>query len=86
MNELIERVAMAIHRVGGDAVLAGMSWEDAPEANREQARREARAAIEAMREPTDLMTRAGSLEGPEGFDGWFAEKVWQRMIDKALSD
>ncbi len=41
--------------------------------------REARAAIEAMREPTDAMEAAG-----ERFH--FPENTWQAMIDAALKE
>lgn len=46
----------------------------------------ARAAIEAMREPTEEMKLAGSLDpGAGGPDPGYETDVWQAMIDEALS-
>lgn len=46
----------------------------------------ARAAIEAMREPTEAMCDAGSLAWPSGarYAGGEEAEVWQAMIDEAL--
>lgn len=49
----------------------------------------ARAAIEAMREPTDVvLSRGRSVEvaGDEGNRaiGWLADNVWKAMINEAL--
>jgi hypothetical protein len=58
-----------------------------------EAERLARAAIAAMREPTEAMVSAGSeavngcysLEPGEGFDEPPAPAAWQAMIDAALA-
>jgi hypothetical protein len=49
--------------------------------------RDARLAIEAMREPTAAMVLASAFAGPERHepDGT-AAAVWQSMIDEALND
>lgn len=78
MNEMIERVAMAIQRP------LGVSTADAVFA--------AKRAIEAMREPTDEMKDHGQKDG-EGFgryDGYLADgaalSIWRAMIDAALQE
>ena len=82
MSEMVERVARAIH----DA----MDITDSLDAT--AAETYARAAIEAMREPTeDMLVDAGVMEG---FNGYVDEgdedrphiEWWQAMIDKALED
>jgi hypothetical protein len=87
MSEMIERVARAIwERRRGAAAIAGIDleeWGDGgiPRAN--HIFEEARAAIEAMREPTDVMC--------DGAVGWHcrsssdARNTWEEMIDEALS-
>jgi hypothetical protein len=75
---MIERVARAIC----EAKLWPGAWEKETEGNREEWRMLARAAIEAMREPTDAMLACGEQWGlpsdPMGL------KRWQEMIDAAL--
>lgn len=46
----------------------------------------ARAAIEAMREPTEAMTHCGAIT-PEGFQAYSntCETIWAGMIEAALS-
>ena len=70
-NDLIDRVAVAII----DAAQKGA---------RGKPRELARAAIEAMREPTDLMGNglpAGYRPGSHS-----ATQIWQAMIDAALTE
>lgn len=66
-NDMVERVARAIEdRLRGKDFL---SYEEA-----------ARAAIEAMREPTDAMADDGYRAIKHG-----ADAVWRAMIDAALN-
>jgi len=71
MNEMVDRVATVISKE------QGILFESLPEMYREIWRTKARAAIGAMREPTDDMLEAGFGEGS-------AKLVWQDMIDEAL--
>lgn len=66
MSEIIDRVAKAIEEVVGEY------WCDYEEA--------AKAAIKAMREPTDEMLC------DDDFDYLEAKVVWQGMIDEALKE
>lgn len=81
MSEMIERVAKAIY--GGRKQYYGahfpepLPWEDAGEPIRKIFRALARAAIEAMREPTFEMRRVSSFTA--------AEIDWPAMIDAALA-
>lgn len=82
MSEMVERVARAICKArfsnGGNADDDG--WDDAPEKFKDEYLAEARAVIEAMREPTNaMMLAAHQLEHPV-FDD-----IWETMIDAALS-
>jgi hypothetical protein len=80
MNEMIERVAKALwlDYWDGDAC----AWEDAEESARETSRSLARAAIEAMREPTEDMIEAGRSEN----FGNYPNQAWHAMIDQALTE
>lgn len=78
MSEMVERVARALYAVntGGAA-----SWEDEAPEFQQWVCEQARAAIAAMREPTEAMVEEGASEiraagGPEF--------VWRAMIDAAL--
>jgi hypothetical protein len=76
MSEMIVRVAraLAVHQFGNPE-----SWEDQIQM--------ARAAMEAMRLPTDAMTEFGDdvrgnhadYEGGNGTDN-----IWRAMVDKAF--
>jgi hypothetical protein len=46
----------------------------------------ARAAIEAMREPTEAMAEAGCKDQPWGYGINDAMQTWRSMIDAALSE
>lgn len=84
MSEMVERVAEAIMRVDADGKISDYyKW--------------ARAAIEAMREPTEEMRRAGFENSPHDVGGcrdqiesgreWMKLAVvgpYQAMIDEAL--
>lgn len=77
MSEMIERVAQAIQDKL-DREFAKRGWLSAEE----MANLAARIAIEAMREPADLM--GNGL--PQGYrpGSHSAREIWQHMIDAAL--
>lgn len=72
MSEMVERVAKAIMARFNDPLPF-------------HAEELARAAIEAMREPTNAMERAGDEYG-RFTNGPSACVVWEAMIDEALKD
>lgn len=79
MSEMVERVARAI----AETRAYGVGWEE----------RLARAAIAAMREPTEAMQVAEGIDTlgckarlGEYLDDWDAAGVWQAMIDAALAE
>lgn len=69
-DSMVERVARVI--------IAGFDEVTEPE-EREDCLNLARAAIAAMREPTEAMVEAG-----ETFVEYSASACWDRMIDEAL--
>ena len=80
---MVERVARAIHDASHKEL--GFSWA------KEMRMAQARAAIEAMREPDFLMKMAGAsaitveiMEAKANYDG--ACDAWQAMITAALGD
>lgn len=80
---MVERVARAIHEASHKEL--GFSWA------KEMRMAQARAAIEAMREPDFLMKMAGAsaitveiMEAKANYDG--ACDAWQAMITAALGD
>lgn len=83
MSEMVERIARAILAVdypedaGSD--LEEMWWERRGDAYLAYAR----AALEAMREPTEQMAQAG-LSPTYIWVDETAEPIWRRMIDEAL--
>jgi hypothetical protein len=86
MSEMVERVARALYAIRMEvAEGAGLhepyTWETDNNAYREHCLREARAAIKAMREPTQ-----GMLDCRDAFvKADDARIVWQLQIDAALS-
>lgn len=100
MNEMVERVARAIHDHERKIQLLFPSlvqhpypaWEDTPDAARETWRAKARDAIAAMSEPTEAMINVGRevsavARTEEAFIGYFgAQECWKTMIDEALTD
>lgn len=87
MSEMIERVAMAMRarrfeRTGRTSTVQKM---DPPTENELD---DARAAIQAMREPANDMCNAGTrclaLDWEISCDGRIAPDVWSKMIDEAL--
>ena len=77
MSEMVERVAKAIH---ADRSLQHCEWETEAPTMRGFYLSCARAAIEAMREPTREMTAAAQTRWNAGHD----RTAWRLMIDEAL--
>lgn len=78
MTSKIEEVARAI---GGDV------WESCSDRMKEQFRAQARAAIEAMKEPTEAMSKAAyEADGTSMMLAIAYEDVWREMIDAALAE
>lgn len=86
----IERAARAMY----DVVQPEWDWND-PDAEllRRMYRKNARAAIAALREPDDLMVQAGAEIvrhiGPDESDEAFlsdAANIWRLMADAALAE
>jgi hypothetical protein len=88
---MIEKVARAIYAATAGA-WCGETWEETGQGQRDNAMAEARAAIEAMREPTPEMIEAGAVHGTwsdrcDAFEGAHeeaAKEVWQIMLSAAL--
>jgi len=78
MSEMVERVAKAIHqeRFGGKLI-----WGHYPDSEK-ACLEEARAAVEAMREPTESMISKGYDHVDYG--GAHIESAWRAMVDEAL--
>ncbi len=78
MNEMVEIVARAIcvaAKMNPDDAMGGwVHWKE-----------EARAAIEAMREPTEAMIEYADKNTRAGHDGEDLHAVWVAMIDPALT-
>lgn len=86
VSEILDRVAMAIRAVvlpeGADAAT---DWEAIGEGARRMYRRDARAAMEAMRKPTDIMAAVYHDADPEDWLEVLPEDVWDAMITVALA-
>lgn len=82
MTNMVEKVAEALWAAQEPRQTA---W--AREIHRRDYERLARAALEALREPTEAMLDASFIDDGRGSDvDWvLATKVWQAMIDAALS-
>lgn len=82
-SEMIERVARAIYlaRNGQGA----RPWSLLTKAHRTPYLGDARAAIEAMREPTEGMLDKGAVAEGDGNLAQQALNIWAAMIDAALS-
>jgi hypothetical protein len=84
---MVEKVAQAILNASVQSAGRSVLWTDddtswPAERIREEARACARAAIAAMREPTEAMVDAG-WNASQG-QGCFLE--WQAMVDAALAE
>ena len=80
MSEMIERVAKAIHHYRPNRV---EPWERCVESYKKELRMQAKAAIEAMREPTNKMVKPY-------IDAYYRDEdmktAWREMIDAALKE
>lgn len=86
-NTMIERVARAIYEAD-DAWSTAFPWPSmaSSEQSPDNYRRIARAAIEAMREPTEAMREKIALEDWTGVRDISWTDGWQIMTDAALSE
>lgn len=94
MSEMVERGAIAIADADADdgtMVDAKIGWDVCDASMREDYRKEARAAIAALREPTEAMISAAMAPYAYGNDETmnraFRSAItgyWQAMIDEAL--
>lgn len=82
MTDMIERVARAIVDTwaAGAVGVEGGGWDAQDDFGKDAARKCARAAIAAMREPTDEMKQAGF------WDGNATLSTYRAMIDAALEE
>jgi DNA invertase Pin-like site-specific DNA recombinase len=82
MSDMVERVAIALC----DKALWDGAWLQANETERNEQRYRARAAIQAMREPTKAMINSPMARCYN--DGPYADKevrrIYSAMIDEAL--
>lgn len=82
MSEMVERVARAISEADG------APWEHMSDAHKRGTREAARAAIEAMREPTPAVREqlaAWSANDPGDITGSAnLDEMWAALIDAAL--
>lgn len=88
MNEMVERVARAIYETNPDRIRGEpMLWIGLSPMRRQKFCEKARAAIEAMREPTPEMFRAAYAENNgKWMDSEYAppNACWRAMINAAL--
>lgn len=84
-GDMVERVARAIYE--RNSKRTNYVWpDDVYPAIRNRCLRDARAAIEAMREPTEEMVNAGAVaEGDTNLEAQ-ARSLWEAMIDAILKD
>lgn len=84
MNEMIERVARGIHNYRPRAT----KWEECAVLYQKELLLQAKAAIEAMREPTfKMMNEYWNEKRKDGHtlqNSCFDVNEWERMIDAAL--
>lgn len=82
-NEMVKRVAMAIHQAESSSS-GPLNADVAFDWRLYESR--ARAAIEAMRPPTEEMIFRGSLISDVPWDGKKPGRIFSVMIDAALQD
>ncbi len=83
---MVERVAIAMFDKGEKwTTMGGQHWDTAPEVQKQVLRAQARAAIEALREPTEAMLATLSAKDKLWRDTNSTE-VWQAFIDGALKE
>ena len=81
MSEMVERVARVLHAMPSEA-WSYVPWSVLQAMHKERLMRQARTAIEAMREPTPRMVDEAYAVMSYEDD---ADRVWRLMIDAALS-
>ena len=95
MTEMVERVARVLLDADGISFPSGRKreWNEIPDGQRAAYSAIARAAIAAMREPTEGMKFAGRTEKPflAPQENWtpgqiVADAVYRAMIDAALAE
>ncbi len=90
MSRIVERMAKAMwaNRIKVGITIGGMTlpaWEEENEFLHAEVMEEARAAIQALRDPTEDMIYAGWQDGNNGLGkGEEIKSIWQAMIDEAL--
>jgi hypothetical protein len=80
MSEMLERAARAVFKTHHEATIIG--WDELSEQAQEEFMSQARAVIEAMREPTAEMWKAEHPTWTLGRPMW---DWWRGVIDAALS-
>jgi hypothetical protein len=85
VSEMVERVAEAIHAAcsANGIDTKGAAWDREAGSVRELYYNIARAAIEAMRQPTGAMLSPDTLGNDNRVH---CDRIWGRMIDAALKD
>jgi hypothetical protein len=78
---MVERVAKAIQQASFRMIRP--SWDSLDNAEKDQWRIRARAAIESLREPTEAMIEAGKSPG---WSHWESRGRFNLMIDAALNE
>ena len=89
MSEMVERVAWAMMKATETPETGPVKeWEDQHKSTRDSFLTKARAAIAAMREPTEGMIRAVHIVVPDARAGRSLSlaEVWRVMTDAALRD
>lgn len=87
-DEMVDRVAEALWGNPSNKRVKDLKWETFDEAAKDEWRKDARRAIEAMREPTKAMYDAHSTYCKRRYDVGNAptkEGSWHAMIDAALA-
>jgi len=84
MSEIVERVARAIYEFSpSEGIWGSVLWDEYPEAMKGPVYGLARAAIAALREPTEAMIEAVS-EGTGPATHLARKSIYIGMIDEAL--
>lgn len=87
MTSMIERVAIALN---DSRIFSDGEWGDLAPGRQSQLRMQARAALEALREPTLEMRRAGEQAlrkvALTGDRTELPRDIWQAMVDSILED
>lgn len=81
-SEMVERVARALHKRMSPAKI----YDNLPERSKALLRDDARAAIEAMKEPSPAMRRAGIATSIRQGRGVDVTEIFSAMISAALSE